>query len=175
MKTTLYELTTNLIELNNIIDSILEDESLDEESKQKAAEEVFEAYLANEEDFHIKLNNCIKYIQELEALTGIRKKEAKRLNELAKSSESKAQQLRDYVTNHLSRIGTQKIELANSKVSLRKKPDELVLDVKVEKLPARFKRIKIEPDKAELRRALKETDLDCAHLEPSEEYSLVIK
>lgn len=172
--TALYKIVDTLIELDSILEEIMEREDLSEEDKDRVAGEIFESYLETEGDLKEKLTNCLNYITELEGLTKLRKEEAKRLTQLAKSSESKADRLRSYITNHLIRMGISKIELPNNKISLRKKPDELEITCPIEDLPNRFKRVKVEADKSELRRALKETHLDYARLIPSEDYSLII-
>lgn len=178
MDIALYKLSENLIALDNRIQEILLDETLSPEDQEMISEEIFQVYLENEGDFREKLSDCVGYIQELEAITKARKDEAKRLNELAKSSEQRASKFREYVGGHLRRIGMTNLELTNSKLSLRKRQPELVLDCEVELLPEQFKRVKVEADKVALRQSLKtkpEAVKGLAHLQDNEEFSLVIK
>lgn len=177
-KVTLYNLADNLVELDLRIEEILADESLSEEESNRIAEEILEVYLENEGNFKEKLNNCVRYIHELEGLSKIRKEEAKRLSELAKSSEQRATRLREYIGAHLLKIGRNNIELSNSRLNLRRKQPELILNCEVEELPEMYKRIKVEADRIALRKALKKdpTVLNgMAYLEDTEKYSLVIK
>lgn len=173
--TTLYNIVENLLELDQLIGGIMEDERLTEEEKSNAAEELVKSYLESEGNLKDKLANCINYINELEAVSKIRREESRRLANLAKNNENKSERLRKYVVNHLSRIGIKRIELTNNVLTVRKKPDELEITCALEELPDKYKRVKIEPDKIELKKALKEQSLEYARLVPSEEYSLRIK
>jgi len=151
----LYELSNSLIELELRIQDILVDESLSEEEREQLSAELLENYLDSEEDFIEKLDNCLRYITELESLAEARKNEAKRLTNLATQSSNRANDLRRYVLNHLERTGKTNIETANHRVLVKKKQPKVILDCESpEDLPDEFKRIKVEPDKVAIKKAL---------------------
>ena len=59
---------------------------------------------------------------------------------------------------------------------MRKKQPSICLKVKPEELPDEFKRVKIEANLTEIRKALKsEKEIDWAFLSDDEDYSLTIK
>lgn len=177
----LFELSNNLIELELRIQDILVDESLSDKEREELSNDLLESYLENEGAFVDKLDNCLRYMNELERLSEVRKEEAKRLNNLAAQSKSRANNLRKYVLNHLMRTGKTSVETNNHRVFVKKGLPKIELDCESpEELPEEYKRVKVEADKLALKKALADPNSIAhkyAHLDDGGDsnYSLVIR
>lgn len=175
---TLFELSNDLRVLDINLDTVMEDETLTEEERSLQTEFIVEAYMNTEGAVKDKLVNCARYIKELESLTKIRKEEAQRLSSLAKSVETRASNLREYVVSYMTGLGLDKVEGSSVKLSTRRKPPQLELKVDINELPEQYKRVKVEVDKQTLRADLSagsESVKQYAELVPSTEYSLQIR
>lgn len=177
-KTKLYELSGELIELESRLEEYLTDESISDEDRELKCERLLSQYLENEGKFIEKLDNCLRYANELNRLAEVRKDEAKRLTNLAAQSKNRSEDLKKYVLNHLLRTGKTKLETDNHKIYVKKGVPKVVVDIPPEQLPEEYKRVKVEPDKIAIKKALKETNTaihNMAHIEESNDYSLIIK
>jgi capsid portal protein len=172
----LWEISTELIELEEAISNILEATDLTEEEQEQYATQTFNEWLAADYKFDEKASQVAAYIRHIEAISFARKEESKRLRELAKQAENRANSLRRYLIREMQRLGGTRIEGIRANASLRRKPQRLILLCTPEKIPEQFVRVTYEPCLSEIRRALKEDiDLPWAALSSEEEFSLQIK
>ncbi|MDJ0844785.1 siphovirus Gp157 family protein [Crocosphaera sp.] len=173
---TLWNISEEMIELENLINQLQDSEELSEEEKEVKINQLFSEWLTADTDFEEKAEKVAHYIKYLEAITEARKAEAKRIRVLASMSEKQGDKLRKYLIREMQRVNKTKIEGVTCKLSMRKKQPTICLKVEPEELPDEFKRVKIEPNLTEIRKALKsQKDLDWAFLSDDEDYSLTIK
>ena len=175
-KHTLWELSNEIIELENLIDQIQTSEDLTEEEKETKVNQLFTDWLSKDTRFEEKAEKVAHYIKYLETLTEARKNEAKRIKILADMSEKQGNKLKEYLIKEMQRVNKTKIEGVTCKLSMRKKQPRICLNVDTNELPDEFKRVKVEPNLTEIRKALKANEsLDFAFLSDDEDYSLIIK
>ncbi|EAZ88773.1 siphovirus Gp157 family protein [Crocosphaera chwakensis] len=173
---TLWNISQEIIELENLINQLQESEELNEEEKEVKINQLFSNWLNADTQFDEKAEKVAHYIKYLEAITEARKAEAKRIRVLASMSEKQGDKLRKYLIKEMQRVNKTKIEGVTCKLSMRKKQPSICLKVEPEELPDEFKRVKIEPNLTEIRKALKsEKDIDWAFFDDDEDYSLTIK
>jgi hypothetical protein len=73
------------------------------------------------------------------------------------------------------RTNNTRIDGTLAKISLRKKPAKLVLNVAVEDLPTEYTKVTIEPKLAEIKKLLKSNQVDWASMVESQDYSITIR
>jgi hypothetical protein len=125
-----------------------------------------------------KLDGYARLIGEIEARAKFRKDEARRIAELARLDETKAQQLKDRLKLFFESHGLSSIHTARYRLTLAKNGGKapLILDTPdAEALPPRFQRVSIDLDREAIREALDAGEaLDFARL-GERGYSLRIK
>ena len=176
----LWELNQELEQLEQRIHTSLEyasglNNEEDITNAQLEAEDLYRAWVDLADLQNEKILDTAEYIKYLDAITAARKEEAERIRLLAKESERRAERLRNYLHFVVSRSGKTKIEGDKCKISLRAKPPELIINCPAEELPEAFKRVKVEPDKQAIRKALSKQDLPFASLVDNQQTSIVIK
>ena len=178
MTTRLWELSEEIRELENAIASISDDETLNDEDKETKLQETFAQWLSTGESFKQKAEQVARYIRHQEALAEARKTEARRIKELASQAENQAARLRKYLTNQMMISGIDRIDGVSTKIGLRQKPSQVLLNVPPEELPAEYVRITHKPDLTKIRTALKtdtEGEIDWASFSEDLEYSVTIR
>lgn len=125
----LYELSTDLVELMDV-----EDVEISEEVKSQIIEQIEDAI----ED---KSGNIIAVVKNYEATINAIKEEEKRLANNRKSIENKVTKLKDYTVECLSKTGKKKVETTLGTISLRKKPVSLIVENE-ELIPSLYKTTK---------------------------------
>ena len=100
-----------------------------------------------------KLEACGLYIKNLEAEETAILHEERKLNTRRKALQAKRERLMDYVLTDMMTDGKE-IQTARLTMKPAKNPPSVVVD-DVEALPIGYRRVKVEADKAELRKALK--------------------
>lgn len=175
MNNTLWEISEEVKDLENQLSKILENTELSNQEKDEKSQALFEEWLNSEQNFKDKAVKVASYIQHQEAVTKARKEEAQRIQNLAKQSENKANSLKKYLLNQMEKSGINKIEGKTNKISLRQKPAQLVIKVDYDQIPQQFVHIEYKPDKAEIKRYLKNHEVSWASLEKTNEHSLIIK
>ena len=176
--TRLWELSEEIRELENAISAIAESETLSEEEREDKLQETFNKWLSTGESFKLKAEQVARYIRHQEALAEARKEEAKRIRELASQAENQAARLRKYLTNQMMLSGVDRIDGVSTKISLRKKQPQVLINVPAEELPAEYVRVTYKPDLTKIRAALKtdsENEIDWASLSESHEHSVTIR
>ncbi len=172
----LWQLSDEIVQLENLIEQIQDCEDLTESEKEIRLNQLFSEWLNHDAKFDEKAEKVAHYIKYLEAITEARKNEIKRLKALAESSEKQANKLREYLIREMLRVNKTKIEGVSCKLSMRKKQPRVCLNVEPEELPDEFKRVRVEANLTEIRKALKgKKQVDWAFLSKQQEYSLMIK
>ena len=125
-----------------------------------------------------KVESYAGLIQHLEGLAELRKKESDRLAKLAKTTELKAERLREALKNGLKFVQVEKVVTNRYEVSVRKNGGKTPMVITEENIiPDEWKKTKtvVELDKDKIREALEGGELlDFAHLKDRGD-SLVIK
>lgn len=176
--TRLWELSEEIRELETAISAIADDETLDEEKREDKLQKMFATWLDTGESFKQKAEQVARYIRHQEALAEARKQEARRIRELASQAENQAGRLRKYLTSQMLLSGVNRIEGVSTKISIRKKQPQVLLNVLAEELPAEYVRVTHKPDLTKIRAALKtdsENEIDWASLSESHEHSVTIR
>jgi hypothetical protein len=171
----LWEIGSALAELESLLADILDADDLTEAEKDARAAYAFNEWLQAGANFDEKATQVAGYIRHVEALADARKEESRRLRELAAQAENRAAALRRYLTHEMLRTGRTRVEGVRAKLSLRRKPPQVVLHCQPEELPEQFVRVTCEPRLAEIRKALKESELPWASLSEEVEFSLQIR
>lgn len=130
----LYELIDKYKELEAVL------EQMDEED---ATYEVVKQYLDGiEGDVTHKVENVLRFIKNLEAEVEMYKAEEKRLGGLKKSSQNKAERLKDYLSEMLKQLGydhmnKKKVQTTIGKVGFQKSPTSAEI-IDESKLPSEY-------------------------------------
>jgi hypothetical protein len=173
--TTLWELSDDLITLENLIEDIQDDETLSENEKEAKIESLFENWLKASDSFDDKALRVAAYIRHQESVAEARKKEAQRIMALSKQSQGQADRLRLYLTQQMTKLGKFKVEGIDGKVSLRKLPPKVAI-ADPDLIPDEFLKIEATPRLSEIKKAIKsDPSIDWAYLEDSDNYSLSIR
>ena len=175
--TRLWELSNEIQQLENAIALLQEDETLSDEEREDKLEKTFERWLETGESFKVKAERLAAYIRHQEALATARKEEAKRINALAKQAENQADRLRRYLTAQMLRSNVKRIDGVTTKIGLRKKQPQVLLNVPVEEIPAEYVKVTHKPDLTKIRAALrtKNDAIAWASLSESHEHSITIR
>ena len=177
-KTRLWELSEEIQKLENAISAIADDETLNDEDKETKLQETFAQWLSTGESFKVKAEQVARYIKHQEALSEARKAEARRIRELASQAENGAANLRKYLIAQMIRSNVQKIDGVSTKIGLRKKQQEVLLNVAPEKLPPEYVKVTYQPDLTKIRTLLKADAtgaIGWASLAESHQYSITIR
>lgn len=142
----LYEITGNLLELQNL----LETDEFDEETLADTLEAV-------EGEYEIKLENYCKVIRNLEASITAVKDEITRLTNKRKSLEKNIDRLKEVMFTSMKTTGINKVKGTLFTVSIQKNggKEPVIVDVDTYDLPDELVRIKEEPDIDAIREYIK--------------------
>ena len=144
---TLYELTEDM---RNLLDM------LEEDPDNEAIQETISLTLLDLED---KAEDYVHVIRQLEADAAAAKAEKAKLAAKQSSAENGAKRMREALKAAMLLTGKTKIKRATCSVSVSTRW-ETVLDVEPEDLPDEFKKVTVEPKKAEITKWLKAYDPD---------------
>lgn len=115
----LYELTNKFDELNELYDSLVDNETgeiVDVDMFEKAEE--LEKFLLSE--LESKSENIVKFIRNKESDLATIKNEIDRLNDLKKKEEKKLESFKEYLKSNMNRLNATKIETPLGNISIRK-------------------------------------------------------
>ncbi|MEL6929665.1 MAG: siphovirus Gp157 family protein [Cyanobacteria bacterium J06600_6] len=176
--TRLWELSEEIRELENAIALIADDETLTDEDKETKLQKTFARWLETGESFKTKAEQVARFIRHQEALAEARKTEARRIRELASQAENQAARLRKYLTSQMIISGVDRIDGVSTKISIRKKPFQVLLNVPPEELPAEYVRVTHKPDLTKIKALLKadgQGAIGWATLNENHEHSVTIR
>ncbi len=174
----LWELSSEIQNLENAISAIADDENLTEEERETKLQSTFNQWLSAGESFKSKAEQVARYIKHQESLADVRKAEAKRIQTLAKQAENGAARLRKYLINEMIRTDVKKIDGTTVKIGLRKKQPAVLLNIPPEELPAEYVQVSYKPDLTKIRKLLKcdgQGAIGWAYLSENQEYSVTIR
>ncbi len=174
----LWELSNEIQELENAIALIADDETLNEEERETKLQKTFARWLSTGESFKAKAEQVARYIRHTEAIAEARKTEARRIRELASLAENQAGRLRKYLTNQMIMSNVNRIDGVSTKIGLRQKPSQVLLNVPPEELPAPYVKVTHKPDLTKIRALLKsdvQGSIGWAFLSENHEYSVTIR
>ena len=143
----LYELSENLV---NLV------EMLEEDPENEAIKETISMLLLDLDD---KAEDYVHVIRQLEADALMAKNEKQRLANKQKAAENAADRMREALKQAMLITGRTKIKRATCSIGISSRWDA-VIDVDVNDLPEEFKKITVEPRKAEITKWLKTYDPD---------------
>ena len=178
MTTRLWELSEAIQQLENAIAQIADDETLTDEDKETKLQETFKQWLETGDSFKVKAEQVARYIRHTEAIAEARKTEARRIRELASQAENQATRLRRYLTNQMMISGIDRIDGVSTKIGLRQKPSQVLLNIPPEELPAEYVRVTHKPDLTKIKALLKADTvgvINWASLGESSQYSVTIR
>lgn len=161
MPITLRSITHEMQDLLSMIDDAREQGG--EEAAASVSLALTEYLAANKEQAKIKVEAYCSVIRERELSAKFRKEEAKRLSELASADENTVKRMKASIFTFLESVDGNKIETKSFKVGLNRNPkdplevDKIYLDDPT-RLPDKFKKITVEPDKTAIEQALKSGD-----------------
>lgn len=141
----LYELTSDLKELQEI------------DFTEAEAEQVDEIKAAIKEQIETKGTGIIAVVRNLEADTEAIKTEIKRLQDLKKSKENRIENLKKYTKDCLEEADIKKVSTALGNISIRKLPGSVEV-VEVDSIPKEYKKevVTVTVDKKSILADLKE-------------------
>jgi hypothetical protein len=111
--TPLYELSDQYL----AVLELLELDSIDDDAGQ--LELALDSIAARITD---KAEGIVGLVKQFEGMAELRAAEAKRMKALADADQKRADRLRDYLLRHLVEIGTEKIDTARFRISVRQNP-----------------------------------------------------
>ncbi len=137
------------------LDALLSEEGIDWDSPEVQAI-VCDLATENEENFNTKVDNYVALITEWVGRTVTRETEAKRLSALAKIDKNNAERLKERLKYNLEAMGRLKVETPRYRVTVAKNGGKipLVVNARVEELPADCVRTELKPDNDAIRSKL---------------------
>ena len=133
----LYELTTDLLTLQELLESPLDDEEILKDTLE-----------AVQGEYELKLEAYCKVIKNLEADIDALKNEAKRLTDKRKTLEGNVDRLKKAMFDSMKATGTERVKGQLFTVAIQKNGGKLpiVLDVDASKLPNKFVKVEKTPN-----------------------------
>jgi alkyl sulfatase BDS1-like metallo-beta-lactamase superfamily hydrolase len=176
--TRLWELSSEIQQLEDAIAIIQEDDSLTDDNRETKLQETFDRWLSTGKSFKVKAEQVAAYIRHQETLAEARKAEARRIRTLAEQAENSATRLRHYLTNEMLRSGVDRIDATTTKISLRKKQPRVMLNVDPSELPIDYVKVTYEPKLTKIKELLKvdaQGAIGWAFIAENHEYSVTIR
>jgi phage host-nuclease inhibitor protein Gam len=159
MNETLYEITTELIILNNLDEFNLNGDKADDSDKSTASEKLEQIRQALDNvnmKFIDKVINIAKFIRNLESQRDALATEAKRLAERKRSFDNRIEWLKNYVKTNMEAAGTDKIKSALFTIYVGSSQPSV--EVKnIDDVEEQFLKIKKEVDKTKILEQVKTT------------------
>lgn len=143
MNAPLYQLTGELLAIrNDLMDAGFDDTTIEDTLEGCA------------EDFDKKAVGCALISRELDANAKMIRDAAAELVERARKIEARAERLQDYLQLNMKAVQRLRIENPLVTIALREGRDKSVEVLDAELIPQQFMRVKTEPNKTELKKAL---------------------
>lgn len=154
---TLYELTDDFLRLMDIAE--------DPDTDPDVFRDTLEGIEGAIED---KADGYAKVIRELEARKEGLQKEAERLSSRAKSIDGNIRRMKEHLTSAMVAMDKRKFKTDLFSFSVQKNPASVKFDIDEAEVPDEYMRIKKEPDKTAIKKAIEAEEITWAHLEQSE-------
>ena len=127
--TSLYELSADYLEILDL----LEDADSDDAGALEAQLDALAGAITHKADAIAGL------VQQLEGMAAMRKAEAKRMSELSAADERRAERLRAYLLRNLQSVGTERVDTARFRISVRFNPPSVAV-LEQQLVPAEYLR-----------------------------------
>lgn len=151
--TNLYDITHEIEKINDLMERSAGDDALMTAEDREAMSAFVEGLKT---ETAIRADGFAKAIREVEARAEMRRLEARRIGEMAAADEKHAENVKRFLMGCMDRAGMKRIEGSLFTVAVQanggKQPVEVFCET--DKIPERFTRTKIEPDKDAIRDAL---------------------
>lgn len=156
----LHQLTAQLEDLDELIDSI-EDEEITPEL-EAAVQQLLDQRDGTYDQWLIKIDNYCAAITNLHALSKQRKSEAERLSQLAATDSKRVEWMKQQLKICLESQGVKKLSLHRFSLTISNNGGVLPLKLvcEVAELPPQFQRIEVSPDNSAIRQALEAGDIE---------------
>lgn len=105
-----------------------------------------------------KLVRCGQVVLTLQANAAAAKMERDRLDSIYKRWNRSGDSLKEYMRNHMTRVGVGKVKHETCPLRLQKNPASVVVECEATDLPTEFQKIQIDPDNTALKAAWKAGD-----------------
>jgi hypothetical protein len=128
--TTLYDLSADYLQILDLLETADSDDTGAVEKLEKTLDELAGAITH-------KAEAIAGLLQQLEGMAAMRKAEAKRMAELSASDERHADRLRSYLLRNLQSIGTERVDTARFRISVRTNPPSVAV-LNQQLVPAEF-------------------------------------
>ena len=160
----LHQLTAELQDLDELIDSIEREEITPEleAELEAAAQQLLEQRDSTYEQWLSKVDNYCAAITNRHALSKQRKSEAERLSKLAATDSKRVDWMKAQLQKCLEAQGVKKLSLHRFHLTISKNGGQLPLKLLCEaaQLPSQFQRIEVSPDNSAIRKALEAGDVE---------------
>lgn len=153
----LYELSADLLRLQELLENPLEDEAL-----------LLDTLDAVQGQYEYKLENYCKVIKNLESDADACRAEAKRLTEKAKTLENNVERLKSAMFESMKATGNTKVKGVLFTVAIQKNGGKLpvIVDVETSELPDDLVKVVESPDLAAIAKLLEQGESKYAHFAP---------
>lgn len=123
-----------------------------------------------------KTDGCVQYIQREDDLADLARQKIKELTQYAKARDNRVASFKKYIHICMTKLQTEKLEGNLYKFTLRKKPDNLIIEDETA-IPAKF--IEVVPESTsikydELKKHVKNNKINGIYLKPQEEKSVIV-
>lgn len=161
----LYQLTSNFMEVDNLIEQYLEG------GEEDLAQNLIQANQIIIKEIGNKSTGFIHIFRNIDSKVDAIDLEIKRLQELKKQTKKKKDNLEDILKNCMDQLGTKKLETDLGNITIRKNPGSLIIDNQ-ELIPKLYKEeivtAETKIDKAALKKHIKEgMEIEGCHVEIS--------
>ncbi len=162
MSITLYKITEEIERINDIMDRTNGDDAMMTDEDREAMA-MFAEGLRTEA--HGKADGYARAIRELDARATARRVEAREMGQLATASEQRADRLKRFLVQCMERIGERQLVGQTFTLAVQRNGGATPVEVfgDTDAMPDRFVKVKREPDRDAIRRALEQGDADAAN------------
>lgn len=159
----LYELTSNFIEVDRLISDYLEN------GEEDLAENLVKANKIIADEIKNKSNGFVYVFRNIDSQIESIDSEIKRLQELKRQKQNKAENLKKMLKDNMEALGVKKMETDLGNFTIRNNPGSLVID-DLESVPDTYKETvvteTVKVDKNTIKKLIKGgTDIEGCHLE----------
>jgi len=154
--------------------NLLEEEIINSGGELTEAQE--SVFLKMQDLLKTKSQSCIDYMDHTKTMIDIAKKKKKEIDDYIKASQNRLESFNQYIINCMDRMGVAKIETDFLEMKVRK-PTKVVHIYNEQAIPPEFSVIEqtIKINKNDLKKALKDGDIEGCELRDSPNKSLQIK
>lgn len=162
---TLYQITDDLLTINNLLESCVDEEGNPREPTEEELEIMRNDFVLSNQNFETKTENICKFIKNLsveaenvEAERKSYKAEMDRLSKRAKAYQNKAECVKSVLRYAMERLGTKKIKttLFSAGIQNTQMKVEPTSTIDYALIPDKYKKVVYELDKEAIKKDLKE-------------------